>query len=74
MLEIGKLRDFLAVEPDFPAEAPGAERGRLPIVFHKTDVVRERVNAERVQAVEIKFLRILRRGLQDQWNRIAENT
>jgi hypothetical protein len=27
LLEIGELRDFHAVQPDLPPEAPGAERG-----------------------------------------------
>jgi hypothetical protein len=53
LLEISELRDFLAVEPDFPAEAPGAERRRFPVVFNKTDIVRKRVDADRAQTVEI---------------------
>src|SRR5207245_2847015 len=30
-LEVGELRDLHAVEPDFPAQAPGAERRRFPV-------------------------------------------
>ena len=44
-LEVGKLRYLHAVEPDFPAQAPGAKRGRFPIVLDKTNVVLLRVDA-----------------------------
>ena len=39
LLEIGELRHLHAVEPDLPAEAPGAERRALPIVLDEADVV-----------------------------------
>ena len=31
LLEVGELRDFHAVQPDLPAESPGAERRRFPV-------------------------------------------
>jgi hypothetical protein len=34
-LEIGELRDFHAVAPAFPAEPPGAQRRRFPVVLDK---------------------------------------
>src|SRR5262245_18239586 len=39
LLKIGELRHLHAVEPHFPAEAPGAERRALPIVLDEADVV-----------------------------------
>ncbi len=39
LLEIGELRHFHAVAPDFPAQAPGAERRAFPIVLDEADVV-----------------------------------
>ena len=47
LLEIGELRDLHAVEPDFPAQAPGAERRRFPVVLDEADVVLARIDAER---------------------------
>ena len=40
LLEIRELADFQAVEPHLPAEAPGAERRRLPVVLDEAHVVR----------------------------------
>ena len=51
LLEVGELRDFHAIEPDFPADAPGAERRRLPVVLDETDVVHFRIDADRDQGV-----------------------
>jgi hypothetical protein len=48
LLEVGELGDFLAVEPDFPTEAPGGDGGLFPVVFDEADVVLARVNAERL--------------------------
>src|SRR5580658_2214378 len=33
LLEVGELRDLKAIQHNLPADAPGAERGRLPVVF-----------------------------------------
>ena len=48
-LEVGELRHFHAVQPDFPAKAPGAERRRFPVVLDEADVVFLEVDAERFQ-------------------------
>ncbi len=64
LLEIGELRDLHAVEPDFPAQAPGAERGRLPVVLDETDVVLLGIDAERHQRLQIPFLDVGGRGLE----------
>jgi hypothetical protein len=39
LLEVGELRHFHAVEPDFPAQAPSAERRIFPVVLDEADVV-----------------------------------
>jgi hypothetical protein len=39
LLEVGELRDLHAVEHHLPADAPGAERRRLPVVLLEADVV-----------------------------------
>ena len=39
LLEVRKLRDLHAIEPDLPAKTPGAERRALPVVLDKADVM-----------------------------------
>src|SRR5882724_3393551 len=63
-LEVGELRDLHAVEPHFPAEPPGAERGRFPVVLDKTDVVLLRVDAERDERLQVALLDVRRRRLE----------
>jgi hypothetical protein len=46
LLEIGELRDFHAVQPDFPTQAPSAQGRRFPVVLDKADVVDERIEAQ----------------------------
>src|SRR6185437_3669822 len=65
LLEIGELADLHAVEPDLPAEAPGAQGRAFPIVLDKGDVVARRVDADRLEAVEIERLAVGRSRLQD---------
>src|SRR5579862_3473396 len=65
LLEIGELRHLHAIEPDFPAEPPRAERRALPIILDEADVVAPRIDAERIEAFEIERLAIGRRRLQD---------
>ena len=50
LLEVGELGDLQAVEHDLPADAPGAERGRLPVVFFELDVVLAQVDADGARA------------------------
>ena len=64
-LEVGELGDFHAVEPDFPAEAPGAERRRFPIVLDEANVVLFQVDAQRFERLQVKLLNVVGRGLQD---------
>ena len=65
LLEVGELRDLHAVEQHLPADAPGAERRRLPVVFFEADVVLARVDAARLEALEIELLHIVGRRLED---------
>src|SRR5260221_1596064 len=64
LLEVSELGHLHPVAPDLPAEAPGAERGTLPIVFDETDVVLERVDADFAKTAEIQLLQIVRARLQ----------
>src|SRR5271155_1281822 len=65
LLEIGELADLHAVEPDLPAESPGAQGRALPVILDKADVVQAEIDANRRQAREIKVLTVRRRRLQD---------
>ena len=58
-------RDLEAVEPHLPAEAPGAERRRLPVVLDEAHVVLERLGAERAQRLEVEVLDVERARLED---------
>ena len=65
LLEVGELRDLHAVEQHLPADAPRAERRRLPVVLLEADVVLPRVDAARLEAVEIELLHLVGRRLED---------
>ena len=65
LLEVGELAHFHAVEPHFPAQAPGTQGRRFPVVFHKADIVLLLMNAQLGQALQIELLDIFRRGLND---------
>ena len=60
LLEIGELGDFHAVQPDFPAQAPGAERRRFPVVLDEAQVVHQRIDAERHQRAEVQLQDVVR--------------
>ena len=53
LLKIGELRHLHAVAPDLPAETPGAERRRFPVVLDEADVVLGEIDADRFKAAEI---------------------
>src|SRR5262245_10188387 len=65
LLEVRELGDLEPVEHHLPADAPGAERGRFPIVFLEPDVVLARVDPARLEAVEIELLDLVGRRLED---------
>jgi hypothetical protein len=64
LLEVGELRDFHAVEPDFPAQAPGAQRRAFPVILDKAHVVLFQVQAQCLERTEIQVEDILGRGFQ----------
>ncbi len=65
LLEVGKLRDFLTVEPDFPAETPRAERRAFPVVLDEADVVLTRIDANCFQTAQVHGLRVAGIGFED---------
>ena len=65
LLEVGELRHLHAVAPHLPAEAPGAERGALPVVLHEADVVQQGVDADAAQTLQVEILEIRGRRLHD---------
>ena len=65
LLEVGELGNLLAVEPDFPAEAPGAECGRFPVVLDEADVVAVALQADGFEAAEVELLGVTRIRFED---------
>ena len=63
LLEVSELRHFHAVEPNFPAQAPGAERRVFPVIFHEADVVNGRIQTQLFQRAQVQFLNVVRRWL-----------
>ncbi len=63
LLEVSELRHLHAVQPDFPAESPGAQRWRLPVVFDEANIVYQGVDADGLERLEVQILEIVRRGL-----------
>jgi hypothetical protein len=64
LLEVGELGHFHAVQPDFPAQAPGAQGGVFPVVLDEADVVLLQVETQGFQGTEIQLQDVLRRRLQ----------
>ena len=65
LLEVRKLRDLHAVEPDLPAKTPGAERRALPVVLDKTNVMVVGVQTNGCQRTQVKLLGVDRRRLDE---------
>ena len=65
LLKVGKLRDLQPVQHYLPANSPGPERGRFPIVLFEFDIVLAQINSHRAQRIKIKLLHVFRRRLQD---------
>ena len=55
LLEVRELRHLHAIEPDLPAQAPGAQRGVLPVVFDKADVVFLEVKTQGLKRPEVQL-------------------
>jgi len=58
LLEVCELRDLLPVQPDLPAQPPGAQRRLLPVIFHKADIVFTRIDADGLEGTQIDLLRV----------------
>ena len=65
LLEISELRDFHSVQPHFPTDPPGAERGRLPVILDKADIMLLRHDPQLPQRLQIDFLNIIGRRFHD---------
>ncbi len=65
LLEISELGYFHAVEPNLPAQAPGAQCRRFPVVLDKANVVIKGINAETLERIKVEFLNINRRRFHD---------
>ena len=49
LLEISKLCDLQPIEHHLPANAPGAQRRRFPVILFELDVMLPEINAHRAQ-------------------------
>ena len=65
LLEIGELGDFHAVQPYLPAQAPGAESRRLPVILYEADIMLFRIDAKTLQRGQVQLLNVVRRRLHD---------
>ena len=65
LLEVGELGALHAVDPDFPAQSPRAQGGRLPVVLDKAHVVLGQVDAQVLQRGQVEILDVVRAGLED---------
>ena len=61
-LKIGELGDFHPIAPHFPAQSPGADRGRFPVVVYKADVVFFEIGVPALREIEIELLNVGWRG------------
>jgi hypothetical protein len=63
-LEVGELGNLHPIETHLPAQAPGAERGGLPVVLNEPDIVLLRVNPQLGQTLQIQGLNVVGRRFQ----------
>src|SRR6266571_4739161 len=56
LLEVSELGDLQSVEENLPTDAPGTERGRLPIVLFEANIVLLESDAECTEALEVDVL------------------
>jgi hypothetical protein len=64
LLEVGELGDFHAVQPDFPAQAPGTQRRAFPVVLDEAYIVLFQVQAQRLQRAKVEVEDVFRRRFQ----------
>ena len=72
LLEVGELGHFHAVDPDLPAQAPGAQRRALPVVFHEAHVVGRHIDADGLKTSQVQVLDVVRRGLDEHLELVVE--
>ena len=72
LLEVGELGHFHAVDPDLPAQAPGAQRRALPVVFHEAHVMGRDIDADGLEASQVQILDVVRRGLDEHLELVVE--
>ena len=65
LLEVRKLSDLHAVEPDFPSKPPRSRSRVLPVVLDEADVVFRRVDAEILEALDVELLNVVGSRLDD---------
>jgi hypothetical protein len=65
LLEVSELGDLETVEQNLPADTPGAERRRFPVVFLEANVMLAQVDADRGQALQVQVLNVRRGRLED---------
>ena len=61
LLEIGELRHFHAIAPNFPAKAPRTQGRGFPVVLNKADVMQTKIDTDRLKRTKVKVLKIRRR-------------
>ena len=65
LLKIGKLADLHPVQPDFPAQTPGTEGRRFPVILDKANIVLTQLDPDRFETLEIEVLDVIGAGLDD---------
>src|SRR6266481_4838940 len=59
LLEVGELRHLHAVAPDLPAQAPGAQGRRLPVVLDEAQIVVLGGDPDRLERAQVEVLHVL---------------
>src|ERR1700688_1709645 len=62
LLEIGELRNLQPIQQYLPADAPGAQRRRFPVVFLEANIMLFQCDAHGSEALEVKILDVAWRG------------
>ena len=65
LLEVRKLRDLHAIEPDLPAKAPGAKGRALPVILDKADVMVVGIQTDSGKRPQVELLGVNRRRLDE---------
>src|ERR1700722_45968 len=64
LLKVSELRNLQAIQRHLPADAPGAQCGRFPIVLFKLYVVLTQIDPHGLQTIEIEALDVRGRRLE----------